>query len=88
MAIQATVTVGVPVCPSWVSQWCPGLNRFVRALVPVSQYVIAHACRRTQETITHALILTINRNTGSDRDTGTRVKNTRYRVRVQQREAA
>ena len=72
MAIQASVTVGVPVCPSWVSQSCPGLNSFVTGCDPVSQYVIAHACKRTQRTITHAALLTINGNTGSDRDTGTR----------------
>jgi hypothetical protein len=72
MAIQATVTVGVPVCPSWVSHWCPGLNRFVCEGDPVSQYVIAHARRRTRRTITHAALLTINGNRGSDRDTGTR----------------
>jgi hypothetical protein len=87
MAIQATVILGAPVGPSRVSQLCPSLNSFDTGCEPVSQYAIGCARTRTQETITHALILTINRNTGSDRDTGTRVKN-RYQVCVQQREAA
>jgi hypothetical protein len=88
MAIQASLIIGDPVCPSRVSHSCPGSNRFVCERDPVSQYAIVRARRQTPRPITHSALLTINGNTGSDRDTGTRIKTFQYRVPIQQTEAA
>lgn len=88
MAIQASVIIGDPVCPSQVSHSCPSSNRFVCERDPVSQYAIVRARRQTRRPITHSALLTIKGNTGSDRDTGTRVRTVRHRVHNQQLEAA
>ena len=88
MAIQASVTTSDPVCPSGVSHLCPSLNRLACERDPVSQYVIVRARMKTQRTILYVALLTINGNTGADRDTGTRVGTFRHRVHIQQLEAA
>lgn len=88
MAIQTGVIIGAPVCPGRVSHSCPSLNRFVCGCDPVSQYVSVRAHRKTHRTITHAALLTINRNRGSAWDTGTRVKTLRHRVSIQQMETS
>lgn len=88
MAIQASVTISDPVGPSRVSHLCPSLKRSVCERDPVSQHAIIRARRGTPGTITYAALLTIKGNTGSDRDTGTRVGTFRYRVHIQQLEAA
>jgi hypothetical protein len=45
MAIQATVSVGVPMCPSRTSQLCPTSTRFIPRRVPVSRRPNARARR-------------------------------------------